>query len=106
MQSTSKDCAKWATLKEYAHLSLEESFTNRSLEQASVTASRQEYNDKVAPSTLFPRELGNLYTGSLYSGLASLIYNSHQALAVCQCHTESSLSVSQRLILTGILEYW
>lgn len=65
-------------LKEFSHVGREESLSNRALEQAYVKASRVEYQQKVAPSTLLPRELGNLYTGSVFSGLASLIYNLDQ----------------------------
>jgi hydroxymethylglutaryl-CoA synthase len=37
--------------------------------------SKPQYQIKVSPSTLLPKELGNAYTASLYCGLASLVFN-------------------------------
>lgn len=34
------------------------------------------FKDKCEPSTVFTRQVGNIYTGSLYLGLASYLSNS------------------------------
>jgi hydroxymethylglutaryl-CoA synthase len=41
-----------------------------------------EWKAKVEPTLLLARELGNIYTGSLYAGLVSLIANKNVALEV------------------------
>ncbi|KAK9809077.1 hypothetical protein WJX72_009054 [[Myrmecia] bisecta] len=51
----------------------EESYTDRELEKAALQASAAVFEQKVAPSTLLATQCGNLYTGSLYAGLASLV---------------------------------
>lgn len=48
-------------------------YSDRALEKAFVTLARPMYDEKVAPSTLLPKELGNSYTASCYTGLMSLI---------------------------------
>jgi hydroxymethylglutaryl-CoA synthase len=54
-------------------VSAEDSLWDRKLEKAFVVASKDSYNDKVAPSTLLPKRLGNMYTASLYAGLLSIV---------------------------------
>ncbi|KAK9111667.1 hypothetical protein Scep_019186 [Stephania cephalantha] len=38
------------------------------------------YNEKVQPTTLLPKQVGNMYTASLYEAFASLIHEKHSAL--------------------------
>ncbi|KAK9151736.1 hypothetical protein Syun_010045 [Stephania yunnanensis] len=38
------------------------------------------YNEKVQPTTLLPKQVGNMYTASLYAAFASLIHEKHSAL--------------------------
>ncbi|KAI0502608.1 hypothetical protein KFK09_017563 [Dendrobium nobile] len=38
------------------------------------------YDEKVQPSTLMPKQVGNMYTASLYAALASVIHNKHETL--------------------------
>ena len=52
---------------------LEDTYYDRDVEKAFVKKAKPMYESKVAPSTLLPRELGNSYTASAYTGLLSLI---------------------------------
>nr|AGT15963.1 hypothetical protein SHCRBa_160_F01_R_360 [Saccharum hybrid cultivar R570] len=49
--------------------------------QASQQVAKHLYDIKVQPSTLLPKQIGNMYTASLYAALASVIYNKHNSLA-------------------------
>jgi len=48
--------------------------------QASQQVAKHLYDIKVQPSTLLPKQIGNMYTASLYAALASVIYNKHNSL--------------------------
>lgn len=65
------------TLKEafspFTNLTLEQSYENRDLEKVSLNVSKSTYASKVSPSTYIGKECGNMYCGSLYAGLLSLI---------------------------------
>lgn len=63
-------------LAPYLSLGVEESYSNRDMEKASLQATQTDYTAKVYPSTLAGRRIGNIYTGSLYAGLCSLIAQS------------------------------
>lgn len=56
---------------------LEDTYYDREVEKAFVSTAKPMYESKVAPSTLLPRELGNSYTASAYTGLLSLIDSWH-----------------------------
>ena len=60
-------------------LSLESTFTDREVEKTFVDLARPMYEGMIEPSTLLPRELGNSYTASCYTGLLSLISSWHSA---------------------------
>ena len=60
-------------------LTTEQSYTDASLGKALATATEKLYDEKVTPSLLLPKELGNSYTASLYTGLLSLIANTTDA---------------------------
>ncbi len=49
------------------------SFQDKQLERTFLSFSAQEYEEKVSPSTLSSRRIGNLATGSLWAGLLSLL---------------------------------
>ncbi|RVW62458.1 Hydroxymethylglutaryl-CoA synthase [Vitis vinifera] len=38
------------------------------------------YDAKVQPTTLLPKQVGNMYTASLYAAFASLLHNKHDSL--------------------------
>lgn len=56
---------------------LEDTYYDRDVEKAFINTAKPMYEAKVAPSTLLPRELGNSYTASAYTGLLSLIDSWH-----------------------------
>jgi Hydroxymethylglutaryl-coenzyme A synthase C terminal len=40
------------------------------------------YDAKVGPSTLLPKQVGNMYTASLYAALLSVIHNKHATMVI------------------------
>ncbi|KAK9147689.1 hypothetical protein Scep_006446 [Stephania cephalantha] len=67
-------------LAPYSALSGDESYSNRDLEKMSQQVAKRLYNEKVQPTTLLPKQVGNMYTASLYAAFASLIHEKHSAL--------------------------
>ncbi|KAJ1269489.1 hypothetical protein BS78_07G216000 [Paspalum vaginatum] len=65
----------------FANLTSEESYQSRDLEKTSQQVAKHLYDLKVQLSTLLPKQIGNMYTASLYAALASVIYNKHNSLA-------------------------
>jgi hydroxymethylglutaryl-CoA synthase len=68
------------TLAPYASLSGDESYQSRDLEKANQQAAKHTYDEKVQSSTLIPKQVGNMYTASLYAAFISLLYNKHDSL--------------------------
>ncbi|KAK6947706.1 Hydroxymethylglutaryl-coenzyme A synthase, C-terminal domain [Dillenia turbinata] len=68
-------------LAPFSSLSGDESYQNRDLEKASQQVAKPFYDAKVQPTTLLPKQVGNMYTASLYAALASLIHNKHDTLS-------------------------
>jgi hypothetical protein len=48
--------------------------------QAAQQVAKKLYESKVQPTTLIPRQVGNMYTASLYAAFASVIHNRHETL--------------------------
>eukprot|EP00262_Sarcandra_glabra_P007169 TRINITY_DN1979_c0_g1_i1.p1 TRINITY_DN1979_c0_g1~~TRINITY_DN1979_c0_g1_i1.p1 ORF type:complete len:476 (+),score=79.56 TRINITY_DN1979_c0_g1_i1:209-1636(+) len=67
-------------LEPYSTLSGDESYQSRDLEKASQQVAKHLYDIKVQPSTLLPKQIGNMYTASLYAAFASIIHNKHRSL--------------------------
>ncbi|KAK9103460.1 hypothetical protein Sjap_020714 [Stephania japonica] len=67
-------------LAPYSALSGDESYSNRDLEKMSQQVAKCLYNEKVQPTTLLPKQVGNMYTASLYAAFASLIHDKHSTL--------------------------
>ncbi|KAJ4713041.1 3-hydroxy-3-methylglutaryl coenzyme A synthase [Melia azedarach] len=67
--------------KPFSTLSGDESYQNRDLEKVSQQLAKPLYNAKVQPTTLLPKQVGNMYTASLYAAFVSLIHNKHSELA-------------------------
>ncbi|KAK9143568.1 hypothetical protein Syun_012968 [Stephania yunnanensis] len=67
-------------LAPFSALSGDESYSNRDLEKMSQQVAKRLYNEKVQPTTLLPKQVGNMYTASLYAAFASLIHEKHSAL--------------------------
>ncbi|OEL31256.1 Hydroxymethylglutaryl-CoA synthase [Dichanthelium oligosanthes] len=55
----------------FANLTSEESYHFRDLEKASQQVAKHLYDIKVQPTTLLPKQIGNMYTASLNAALAS-----------------------------------
>ena len=56
--------------------------------QVSQQVAKKQYDEKVGPTTMLPKELGNMYCASLYAGLATLVHKKASSLVIL-----SSLSV-------------
>ncbi|XP_058085165.1 hydroxymethylglutaryl-CoA synthase-like [Magnolia sinica] len=67
-------------LEPFSTLSGDESYQSRYLEKASQLVAKHLYDAKVQPSTLLPKQVGNMYTASLYAAFTSLIHNKHGTL--------------------------
>jgi len=48
--------------------------------QTSQQLAKPLYDEKVQPTTLIPKQVGNMYTASLYAAFASLLHNKHNTL--------------------------
>ncbi|KAF3789706.1 Hydroxymethylglutaryl-CoA synthase [Nymphaea thermarum] len=69
-----------AKLAPFSALNGDESYQNRDLEKVSQQVAKQLYDIKVQPSTLLPKQVGNMYTASIYAAFASIIHNKHKSL--------------------------
>ncbi|KAF5181565.1 Hydroxymethylglutaryl-coa synthase [Thalictrum thalictroides] len=78
--ASSVDEAAKEKLSPYSSLSGDESYASRDLEKTSQQVAKQLYNAKVQSTTLVPKQVGNMYTASLYAAFASLIHNKHSEL--------------------------
>ncbi|XBW37961.1 hypothetical protein QEN19_003546 [Hanseniaspora menglaensis] len=58
---------------EFRELSLEDSLKNKDLEKHSVKLAKPFFDERVASSLTGPTNIGNMYTGSVYSSLCSLL---------------------------------
>ncbi|GER30554.1 hydroxymethylglutaryl-CoA synthase [Striga asiatica] len=79
--ASSIDEAAKEKLTPFSSLTNDESYQNRDLEKASQQVAKPFYNAKVQPSTLIPKQVGNMYTASLYAAFASLLHNKNSTLA-------------------------
>ncbi|KZV55860.1 hydroxymethylglutaryl-CoA synthase-like [Dorcoceras hygrometricum] len=68
-------------LAPFSSLTSDESYQSRDLEKASQQVAKPFYDAKVQPSTLVPKQVGNMYTASIYAAFASLIHNKYSTLA-------------------------
>ncbi|XP_052171257.1 hydroxymethylglutaryl-CoA synthase-like [Diospyros lotus] len=75
------DAAAKEKLAPFSTLTGDESYQSRDLEKATQQAAKPLYDVKVQPTTLIPKQVGNMYTASLYAALASLLHNKHNSLA-------------------------
>ncbi|ORX53236.1 hydroxymethylglutaryl-CoA synthase [Hesseltinella vesiculosa] len=64
---------KYAPLKDLADFTYAESLESRDLEKACVALSKAGYAEKVLPCAYVPKQIGNMYTAAVWSGLASLV---------------------------------
>ncbi|KAI7984359.1 Hydroxymethylglutaryl-CoA synthase [Camellia lanceoleosa] len=67
-------------LTPFSTLTGDESYQSRDLEKATQQVAKALYDAKVQPTTLVPKQVGNMYTASLYAAFASLIHKKHSSL--------------------------
>jgi len=63
----------------FAQVELEDSYFNKDVEKAFMDASKVTFESKTEPSLLIAKNVGNMYTPSLYGGLVSFIV-SHESV--------------------------
>ncbi|XP_010533729.1 PREDICTED: hydroxymethylglutaryl-CoA synthase-like [Tarenaya hassleriana] len=81
MRNTSSvDEAAKEMFKQFASLSIDESYQSRDLEKVSQQLAKPLYDSKVKPTTLISKQGGNMYTASLYAAFVSLIHGKHSEL--------------------------
>lgn len=74
LNHTSEDREKYFPgLSQFSNHKREETYFDRDLEKAFMTYSQQLFDDKTKPSLHLARNVGNMYTPSLYGGLASYL---------------------------------
>lgn len=66
---------RYSGLEALRDIKLEDTYFDRSVESAVMNASKELFNAKTKPSLLASNQVGNMYTASLYGGLASYIYS-------------------------------
>ncbi|XP_076392143.1 hydroxymethylglutaryl-CoA synthase [Megachile rotundata] len=66
---------KYPELGKFHDIKLEDSYFDRDIEKAFMNLSKADFNKKTQPSLLISSQVGNMYTPSVYSGLASLLIN-------------------------------
>nr|AZB52791.1 3-hydroxy-3-methylglutaryl coenzyme A synthase 2 [Centranthera grandiflora] len=79
--ASSIDEAAKEKLAPFSLLTNDESYQSRDLEKASQEVAKSFYDAKVQPSALIPKQVGNMYTASIYAAFSSLIHNKVSSLA-------------------------
>ncbi|KAG5557131.1 hypothetical protein RHGRI_007412 [Rhododendron griersonianum] len=79
-------------LAPFSSLTDDERYTSRDLEKASQQVAKPLYDAKVQPTTLVPKQVGNMYTASLYAAFVSLIHNKHSSLITDFCNDLQKLA--------------
>ncbi|KAJ1719090.1 3-hydroxy-3-methylglutaryl coenzyme A synthase [Coemansia erecta] len=69
----SPESAQFADVQQFKDVGREESYTNKVLEKAFINVSKGMFAQKTEPTLLAARNIGNMYTGSVFFGLASLL---------------------------------
>nr|XP_022319490.1 hydroxymethylglutaryl-CoA synthase 1-like [Crassostrea virginica] len=64
---------RYAGLESFRNLKLEDSYFDRDAEKALMAASNSLFTQKTKPSLLLASQVGNMYTPSVYGGLASYL---------------------------------
>ncbi|XP_049839401.1 hydroxymethylglutaryl-CoA synthase 1 [Schistocerca gregaria] len=65
--------AKYPGLQKFQGVDLENTYFDRDIEKEFMTCSKNAFEEKTLPSLLLAREVGNMYTPSLYGCLVSLL---------------------------------
>ncbi|KAJ1735964.1 3-hydroxy-3-methylglutaryl coenzyme A synthase [Coemansia biformis] len=67
------DAAAFGEVQQFRDVSREESYGNKVLEKAFINLTKAAFAAKTEPSLLAARNIGNMYTASVFFGLASLL---------------------------------
>nr|POF19383.1 hydroxymethylglutaryl-coa synthase [Quercus suber] len=94
--ASSIDEAAKEKLGPFSTLSGDESYWSRDLEKVTQQLAKPLYNAKVRPTTLIPKQVGDMCTASLYAAFASLIHNKNRKLLI---HNKNSALAGKRVIL-------
>jgi hydroxymethylglutaryl-CoA synthase len=73
------DDPKYKNVQQFRDSTLEGTYMDKEVEQAFVALSKDDFETRVAPSLLLAKELGNIYCGSVYACLSSLVCNEQQS---------------------------
>lgn len=65
--------AKYEAMAPFKDLPRQETYTNRDIEKAFMGVTKDSFVKKVSPCLVVPKNTGNMYCGSVYGGLVSLI---------------------------------
>ncbi|AMD21499.1 HER221Cp [Eremothecium sinecaudum] len=60
---------------DFSNVDYEASLIDKNIEKTFVSAAKKLHEERVAPSLIVPTNTGNMYTASLYSALASLLFH-------------------------------
>ncbi|KAL4236069.1 Hydroxymethylglutaryl-CoA synthase [Mactra antiquata] len=87
LSSSSTDTSsRYNGLETFKDVKLEESYFNKELETACMTASKDIYLQKTKLSLLLANQVGNMYTPSVYGGLISFLISCPvEELSGCRC---------------------
>ncbi|XP_043254693.1 hydroxymethylglutaryl-CoA synthase 1 [Colletes gigas] len=66
---------KYPELVKYHNVKLEDTYSDKDIEKAFMNLSKTNFTQKTQPSLFLANQVGNMYTPSVYSGLASLLVN-------------------------------
>ncbi|KAJ2776329.1 3-hydroxy-3-methylglutaryl coenzyme A synthase [Coemansia javaensis] len=70
---SSPDAAAYADVQQFRDVAREASYTDKLLEKAFIGLTKSQFAAKTEPSLLAARNIGNMYTASVFFGLASLL---------------------------------
>ena len=66
---------KYPELLKFHNVKREDTYTDKDIEKAFMSLSKAKFTQKTQPSLFISSQVGNMYTPSVYSGLASLLIN-------------------------------
>jgi hydroxymethylglutaryl-CoA synthase len=68
------DEPRFESVQEFRGITLEESIGNKEIERTFTKLAATYYEEKIVPSVMLSKRLGNTYTASVYTSLASLLF--------------------------------
>eukprot|EP00478_Filoreta_tenera_P002789 GABV01002902.1.p1 GENE.GABV01002902.1~~GABV01002902.1.p1 ORF type:complete len:192 (+),score=47.14 GABV01002902.1:29-577(+) len=71
----------FSDVQHLSRISKEDSYNSQDIVKSFMKLAKPLYEKQVAPGTLLPKTVGNMYTAALYGGLASLVSTQAENLA-------------------------